>query len=71
MAGEAEFGEFETEWMGREDIAAGVEDRDCSGSALEIAGPDFNFSGAVDVLSLLAERVLIDGDDFVVGEDAP
>ena len=66
---EAEGGEVEMEGMGGDAVAARVEDGDGHGSAGERAGPDFDFTVSVDAAGLVAEAVLIDGDDVSVGED--
>jgi len=66
---QAEFGQAQMEGMGGVEVAAGVEDGDGDGSVFELAGPDFHFALAVDAAGLVAERVLVDGDDAGIGED--
>ena len=66
---ETEAGEVEVEGVGGVAVAADVDDGDGDGSALEIAGPDFDFAVRVGVAGLVAEWILVDGDDVFVGED--
>src|ERR1019366_2399245 len=50
-------------------VGADVEYGDCHCSTGEMAGPDFDFAVGIGAASLMAELVLIDGDDIFVGED--
>ena len=48
---------------------AEVEDGEGAWSRRGAAGPDFDGAFGVEAVALIAEGVLIDGDDFAVGED--
>ena len=49
--------------MGGVAVAAGVDDGDGDRAAGEMLEPDIDFAFRVDAARLVAERVLVDGDD--------
>ena len=48
---------------------AEVEDGESCGASFEGSGPDFDGAFREDAFSLMAKRILIDGENLGVGED--
>ena len=66
---QAELRQIQVEGMRGVAVAARVEHGDGHGAALKMPRPHFDFAVGVDAAGLLAQRVLIDGDDVAIGED--
>src|SRR5260370_38528829 len=66
MGGIAEF------FPGNGDFSIGgaaIKQNDGAATVLQLLGPDFGVAILTDAAALHAELILIDGDDFLVGED--